>query len=85
MASGSVPAIHMMYSILNYGQEDGITIYNISVEQVRRQFEIEYRVEITPATIHSAEPFVPPTAQELEQERRYLQQRLDSIGESLES
>ncbi|KAJ7249851.1 hypothetical protein C8J57DRAFT_1521465 [Mycena rebaudengoi] len=85
MASGSVPAIHMMYSILNYGQEDGTTIYNISVEQVRRQFEIEYRVEITPATIHSAEPFVPPTAQELEQERRYLQQRLDSISESLES
>ncbi|KAF7360667.1 hypothetical protein MVEN_00798400 [Mycena venus] len=84
MATGSVPAIHMMYSILEYGQVDGMTIYDITMDQVQRQFEIEYRVEITPASIQAAEPFVPPTPQELEEELRYLQQRLNSVGESLE-
>jgi hypothetical protein len=84
MASGSVPAIHMMFAIAKYGEVDGVTIYNITVDQIQRQFEMEYRVEITPATIHAAEPFAPPTPQELKEEREYLQQRLDSAGASLE-
>ncbi|KAJ7844065.1 hypothetical protein B0H13DRAFT_2364465 [Mycena leptocephala] len=83
MASGSVPAIHMMFAIAKYGEVAGVTIYNVTVDQIRRQFEMEYRVEITPANIRAAEPFAPPTPQELKEEREYLQQRLDSVGASL--
>ncbi|KAJ7744068.1 hypothetical protein DFH07DRAFT_777222 [Mycena maculata] len=72
MASGSVPAIHTMFGIATYGAEDGVTIHDVTIEQVRRQFEGDYRIEITPASIQSAEPFSQPTPQELEEERSYL-------------
>jgi hypothetical protein len=31
MASGSVPAIHMMFAIAKYGEVAGVTIYNVTV------------------------------------------------------
>ncbi|KAJ7473150.1 hypothetical protein B0H11DRAFT_2236688 [Mycena galericulata] len=80
MSSGSVPAIHMMFTIIRYGEEDGMTVYDLSVDQIRRQFELEYRVEITPASIEAAEAFTPPTPQELQEEHDFLNQRLISVG-----
>ncbi|KAJ6546074.1 hypothetical protein DFH09DRAFT_1367508 [Mycena vulgaris] len=50
--------------------------YNLTVEQIRRQFEIEYRMTVSDAGRQSAGPFAPPMAQELEEERSYLRQRL---------
>ncbi|KAJ7676577.1 hypothetical protein DFH06DRAFT_1168555 [Mycena polygramma] len=81
MASGSVPAIHMMFTIIKYGEVDGVTIYDLTVDQIRRQFEMEYRIELTPGAIQTAEPFIPPTVEELKEEREFLQQRLDNAGD----
>ncbi|KAJ7607259.1 hypothetical protein DFH06DRAFT_1347524 [Mycena polygramma] len=77
MASGSLPAIHMMYTIVLDGTLNGY--YPLTPEQIRRQFEREYRVAITPATMRAAAPFAPPAAQELMEEREYLQMRLESV------
>ncbi|KAJ6488356.1 hypothetical protein DFH09DRAFT_1105654 [Mycena vulgaris] len=81
MTSGSVPAIHMMFSIVTHGGVGGMTIYDISVDQVQRQFELEYRIEITPASIQAAEPFAPPTPQELKEEHEYLEQHLNRVAQ----
>ncbi|KAJ7676782.1 hypothetical protein DFH06DRAFT_1428576 [Mycena polygramma] len=83
MASGSIPAIHMMFAIATHGEVDGMTVYDVAVEQMRRQFEMEYRIELTPAAIQAAEPFAPPTQSELKEEREFLRQRLNSLGETL--
>lgn len=76
MASGSVPAIHKMFAILEYQEREekrGITI-----DMIRRQFELEYQVTLTPSAMQSAERWISPTAQELSEERSFLQQRLAS-------
>jgi hypothetical protein len=75
MASGSVPAIHMMFAIAKSSTVDGVMIYDITIDQIRRPNEMDYLVEITPATIHASELFAPSTPQELKEEREYLQQR----------
>ncbi|KAJ6467066.1 hypothetical protein C8R47DRAFT_1078783 [Mycena vitilis] len=73
VASSSLPAIHLMYTIVLDGTLNGY--YTLTLEQIRRQFEREYRVAITPATLRAAPPFEPLTAQELMEEREYLQMR----------
>lgn len=79
MASGSIPAIHFMFKILEAQLRDETSI---TVDHVRRQFELEYGISITPNTLRAAEPFTPPTAQELDEERSYLLQRHASVGKS---
>ncbi|KAJ7184899.1 hypothetical protein C8R46DRAFT_1300496 [Mycena filopes] len=73
MASGSVPAINMMLRILDYQEE----YYGLILghDRMRRQFEMEYAIEITPESIAAAEPF----AQERAEETAFLRQRLASV------
>ncbi|KAJ7784773.1 hypothetical protein B0H16DRAFT_1877151 [Mycena metata] len=64
MASGSIPAIHMMFRILDYqGDCCGRGIFDY--EKLRRQFEMEYNIKITPQSMAAAEPFAKPTKREL--------------------
>lgn len=72
MASGSVTAVHKMYTILRSQNHE---LYGITLDQIRGQFELEYGLKITPDTLRSADEWAPPTAQELEEEEDYLQQR----------
>ncbi|KAJ7473457.1 hypothetical protein FB451DRAFT_1367399 [Mycena latifolia] len=77
MASGSIPAIHMMFKIVKHEVESGSL--NLTVDQVRQQFELEYDIKITPAAIQAAAPFAPPTLQEQMEEQYYIVQREASI------
>ncbi|KAJ7494900.1 hypothetical protein FB451DRAFT_1212823 [Mycena latifolia] len=77
MASGSLPAIYKMLEIIERQREEiGL---NLTPEQIRRQFEIEYTISITPEAIQSAAPFDPPTTQELGEEHSYILQREATI------
>ncbi|KAJ7041656.1 hypothetical protein C8F04DRAFT_1391146 [Mycena alexandri] len=81
MASGSIPAIHMMLRILDYqGECCGRGIFDY--EKLRRQFEMEYNIKITPQSMAAAEPFAKPTKRELEEEEAFLKQRLASVSKS---
>ncbi|KAJ7738114.1 hypothetical protein B0H16DRAFT_1694889 [Mycena metata] len=77
MASGSIPAIHMMLRILLYQEKHQGCIFGY--DRMRRQFEIEYGVEITPESMAAAEPFGKPTIQELKEEASFLEQRLARV------
>ncbi|KAJ6526785.1 hypothetical protein B0H19DRAFT_1275623 [Mycena capillaripes] len=80
MASGSIPAIHMMLKIIKYGSDDGVTFRGLEIKNIQRQFEKEYQITITPSSIRSAETeFAPPTREELDKERMYLAQRLARV------
>ncbi|KAJ7184894.1 hypothetical protein C8R46DRAFT_467676 [Mycena filopes] len=82
MASGSIPAIHMMARIADhqYAQSRALGYPALSYDIIRRQFETEYSIKITAETVAAAEPFAPPTAQEMEEEAAFLEQRLASIS-----
>ncbi|KIK70365.1 hypothetical protein GYMLUDRAFT_268573 [Collybiopsis luxurians FD-317 M1] len=89
-ASGSIPAVHKMFIILEEqqkaygdGSEEGkpITLY-----QIRKQFEREYGTTITPETLKTAEAaWVPPTMEELYEERLYLWKRMELEVKAIES
>ncbi|KAJ6532143.1 hypothetical protein DFH09DRAFT_1326270 [Mycena vulgaris] len=74
MASRSLAAVYMMLSIVESVQREGSL--DLTLEQVRRQFETEYRVSTTEAARRAANEIAPPTAQELEEKWFYLQQRM---------
>ncbi|KAJ7110583.1 hypothetical protein C8R44DRAFT_743053 [Mycena epipterygia] len=74
MASGSVPDIYIMHDIIQHINKLGL--YNLSVDQIRRQFELEYRITITDSGRKAAGRFAPPTQQELEEEMSYMNQRI---------
>ncbi|KAJ7669858.1 hypothetical protein DFH06DRAFT_157224 [Mycena polygramma] len=74
MASGCVDAIHMMFAILKYGYLSGA--FDLTLEQIRHQLEMEYRVTATDYAVVGGGHFAPPTKQELEEERAYQKQRL---------
>ncbi|KAJ7259729.1 hypothetical protein C8J57DRAFT_1339037 [Mycena rebaudengoi] len=78
MASGSPPAIYMMYKIMEYLQKEA-TI-NLTPDQIRRQFEKEYGIPLTPNAFRSAEPFTQPTQQEVDEESLYILQREASVS-----
>lgn len=46
-------------------------VLGISMDQIRRQFEMEYGVNINDNTIESAGPYAVPTHQELSEEELY--------------
>ncbi|KAJ7248669.1 hypothetical protein C8J57DRAFT_1672388 [Mycena rebaudengoi] len=77
MASGSLPAIYMMYTIVEY--QERARLHELTRDQIRGQFEREYRVTITPSSIKAAGPFEPPTKQELAEEEAYCLQRLSNV------
>jgi hypothetical protein len=78
MASGSPSAVYTMYKIMEYLQKKG-TI-NLTLDQIRRQFEKEYDIPLTPDAIRSAEPFTQPTQQEIDEESLYILQRAASVS-----
>ncbi|KAJ6566519.1 hypothetical protein B0H19DRAFT_1257727 [Mycena capillaripes] len=65
MASGDLPAINMMYSIIRYLHSGGFVC--LTLEQIKKQFEREYRVKMTDDGVVGAGPFTPPTRQDLEE------------------
>ncbi|KAJ7259029.1 hypothetical protein C8J57DRAFT_1234019 [Mycena rebaudengoi] len=69
MASGSLPAIYIMYTIMEYQERAGL--HHLTLDRIRGQFEREYRVTITPSSIEAAGPFEPPTKQEPAEEEAY--------------
>ncbi|KAJ7642052.1 hypothetical protein FB45DRAFT_901686 [Roridomyces roridus] len=82
MASGSIPAIHMMFKIATHDADPstGMTWAGLSVEQMRKQFEREYQIEITEETMRAVEPFASPTKRELREEKEFYRKRLESVG-----
>jgi hypothetical protein len=78
MASGSPSAVYKMYKILEPLQKEG-TI-NLTLDQIRLQFEKEYGIPLTPDAIRSAEPFTQPTQQEVHEESLYILQRKASVS-----
>ncbi|KAJ7176069.1 hypothetical protein C8R43DRAFT_1230303 [Mycena crocata] len=73
-ASGSPSAVYAMYSILELCQRAGLV--NLTLEQMRRQFEIEYGLSLAPDLITSGiQSFASPTKQEMDEEISYLLQR----------
>ncbi|KAJ7642117.1 hypothetical protein FB45DRAFT_901823 [Roridomyces roridus] len=81
MASGSIPAVHMMFNIATNSVDPatGITWNGLSVEQIRKQFEREYHIKITEETMRAAGPFELPTQRELKEEREFYQRRVESV------
>ncbi|KAJ7664164.1 hypothetical protein B0H17DRAFT_1143816 [Mycena rosella] len=73
MASGSPSALYMMLMILK------CQLPEVTLEQMQRQFEKEYRITISDAGRHAAGPFPPPTQTELDEEWGYLEQRLSRV------
>jgi hypothetical protein len=73
MASGSPSVINITYAILKYIHTNGFL--NLTLEQIRTQFETEYRVK-TENGVASAGPFTSPTHQELTEEGTFHQLRL---------
>ena len=84
MASGSLPAIYKMIEIIEWQRDSGIE-FNLTPEQIRKQFEIEYGISITPAAIAAAEELAPPTVRELVEEQGYIEQREASVRLRLEN
>ncbi|KAJ7642134.1 hypothetical protein FB45DRAFT_1054448 [Roridomyces roridus] len=82
MASGSIPAIHMMFTIATYEADPstGMMWAGLSVELIRQQFEREYQIEITEKTMRSAEPFAWPTEEELREEMEFYRRRVENVG-----
>ncbi|KAJ7262967.1 hypothetical protein C8J57DRAFT_445437 [Mycena rebaudengoi] len=78
MASGSPSAVYTMYKIIESLQKEGTT--NLTLDQIRRQFEKEYGIPLTPDAIQSAEPFTQPTQQEVDEESLYILQREASVS-----
>jgi hypothetical protein len=76
MASGSPPAVHMMFTIVKHQWQHITSDSDITLEQIRSQFEKEYRVKVTEMGVVGAGAFVPPMRKELEEEQEYLEQRL---------
>ncbi|KAJ6533699.1 hypothetical protein B0H19DRAFT_1272339 [Mycena capillaripes] len=76
MASGSPPAVHMMFTIVKHQWQHVAGSPDITLEQIRSQFEKEYRVKVTEMGVEGAGAFVPPSRKELEEEQGYLEQRL---------
>ncbi|KAJ6492028.1 hypothetical protein C8R45DRAFT_190981 [Mycena sanguinolenta] len=77
MASGSLSAIYQMLSILEF--EEDLGVRNFTHARYRRQLEKEYAIKITPAGRRAAGKFDPPTAQELKEEKQFLEQRWASV------
>ncbi|KAJ7496284.1 hypothetical protein B0H11DRAFT_2000425 [Mycena galericulata] len=75
MASGSLPAIHKMMEVIEWQ----IHLMNLSMEQVKRQFEIEYAISITSSAIQSAEAFAWPSEDEFKEEMEYSDRREVSV------
>ncbi|KAJ7262955.1 hypothetical protein C8J57DRAFT_1334326, partial [Mycena rebaudengoi] len=78
MASGSPSAVYTMYKIIESLQKEGTT--NLTLDQIRRQFEKEYGIPLTPDAIQSAEPFTQSTQQEVDEESLYILQREASVS-----
>ncbi|KAJ7642178.1 hypothetical protein FB45DRAFT_1022882 [Roridomyces roridus] len=78
MASGSIPDIHMMFTMATRSPIP--ILHKISVEQIRQQFEKECRIKITEETMRAAAPFVPPTRRELKEEKAFYMRRWESAG-----
>ncbi|KAJ6600561.1 hypothetical protein DFH09DRAFT_1303013 [Mycena vulgaris] len=76
MPSGSLSAVYMMLSIVDRESAQREGSLGLTLEQVRRQFETEYRVSTAEAARRAADEFTSPTAQEPEEEWPYLQQRM---------
>jgi hypothetical protein len=79
MASGSLPAIYIMYTIMEYQERAGL--HHLTLDRIRGQFEREYRVTITPSSIEAAGPFEPPIKQEPAEDEAYSLQRSSSVEE----
>ncbi|KAJ7462476.1 hypothetical protein FB451DRAFT_1180768 [Mycena latifolia] len=77
MASGSFSAIYMMLDILEYQQPLGL--FDLTIYQLRRQFEKKYHITVSAAGKQAAGPFAPPTAQEFKEERAFLEQRMARV------
>ncbi|KAF8155011.1 hypothetical protein K438DRAFT_1987237 [Mycena galopus ATCC 62051] len=78
MASGSLPAIYTMLEIIESQIED----CNLTMDQVRNQFELEYGLKLptSPAAIRAvAKDFERPTTQELDEELLYDKRRQASV------
>ncbi|KAF7358791.1 MSS51-like protein, mitochondrial [Mycena sanguinolenta] len=79
MASGSLPAIFKMLEILEFEEDSGIRTWTHA--RYRRQFEMEYNIQITPEAIREAKgKFSPPTATELQEEEEFLRRRWASVA-----
>ncbi|KAJ7259756.1 hypothetical protein C8J57DRAFT_1471947 [Mycena rebaudengoi] len=78
MASGSPSAVYTMYKLWSTCKKKG-TI-NLILDQIRRQFEKEYDIPLTPDAIRPAEPFTQPTQQEIDEESLYILQRAASVS-----
>ncbi|KAJ6506064.1 hypothetical protein DFH09DRAFT_1334895 [Mycena vulgaris] len=63
MESGSSTAIYMMLSIIEY--QDPAGVYNLTLDQIRGQFEREYRMTVTATWRRAAADFKSPSATEL--------------------
>ncbi|KAJ6546081.1 hypothetical protein DFH09DRAFT_1367513 [Mycena vulgaris] len=74
MASGSLSALYMMLTILECQCFRAITD-----DQIHRQLKSGYQLTVTDAGREIAWPFPPPTSEELDEERAYLQQRLARV------
>ncbi|KAJ7176085.1 hypothetical protein C8R43DRAFT_1102140 [Mycena crocata] len=73
-ASGSSPAVYAMYSILELCHREGLV--HLALEQMRRQFEIEYGLSLAPNLITSGiQFFASPTKPEMDGKFSYLLQR----------
>ncbi|KAJ7271835.1 hypothetical protein C8J57DRAFT_1507739 [Mycena rebaudengoi] len=76
MASGSPTAVHMMFTIVKHQWQHVTGNPDITLEKIRSQFEMEYRVTMTEMGVEGAGAFVPPMRKELEEEQGYVEQRL---------
>ncbi|KAF8164625.1 hypothetical protein K438DRAFT_2025256 [Mycena galopus ATCC 62051] len=75
LASGSPPAVHMMFTIVKHQWQHATCNPDLTLDQIRCQLEKEYRVKVTEMGVEGAGEFLPPTRKELEEEQGYLEQR----------
>jgi hypothetical protein len=78
MASGSLPAIYKMLSIIEF--EAAMGLHDIINTRSLRQLEKDYNIKITEEARRVAGAFEPSTAQELKEEEQFLRQRWASVA-----
>ncbi|KAF7332857.1 hypothetical protein MVEN_02390700 [Mycena venus] len=83
MASGDPAAVNVMIGVIKFMWSHGMV--DLTPEQIRGQFEREYRVKVPEVGgVVGAGPFEPPTEQEMKEEKEYQRQRLATAKYSKE-
>ncbi|KAJ7605203.1 hypothetical protein FB45DRAFT_1042651 [Roridomyces roridus] len=83
MATGDLSTIHQMRVLATWNQLAMGPDSEVTPDQIRRQFEKEYNVVLTPETAEKAGKYKAATKKEKEEEREFYRRRLASVGRTL--